>query len=78
MKSLLGITDLFQWKDINPDQLMDFKLKCVFENPVSSNTAPSSDGPDDDKNKGIGDSVKSSPKVTFEPLSTFLIIIHRC
>ncbi|XP_015514156.1 vesicle-associated membrane protein-associated protein A [Neodiprion pinetum] len=50
------------WKDINPDQLMDFKLKCVFENPVSNTTAESSDAADDDKNKGIGDSVKSSPK----------------
>lgn len=57
-----GIINDSLWKDINPDQLMDFKLKCVFENPVSSTTVPSSDGLDDDKNKGIGDSVKSSPK----------------
>lgn len=27
----------FQWKDINPDQLMDYKLKCVFETPRGTN-----------------------------------------
>jgi hypothetical protein len=26
------------WRDVNPDRLMDTKLKCVFENPVSSTT----------------------------------------
>lgn len=25
------------WKEIRPDQLMDSKLKCVFEMPVESN-----------------------------------------
>lgn len=34
---------LFQWKEIGSDQLMDYKLKCVFEqshplNNVSTNT----------------------------------------
>lgn len=48
---------------------MDFKLKCVFENPVSNNTVPSSDGADEEKNKGIGDSVKSSPKVRYNEIT---------
>lgn len=30
-----------QWKDVDPNQIMDYKLKCVFENPVSS-AAPAS------------------------------------
>lgn len=28
----LNVVDL-QWKETSPDQLMDYKLKCVFENP---------------------------------------------
>lgn len=28
------------WKDINPEQLMDSKLKCVFELPPEQNEAP--------------------------------------
>ena len=53
---------------------MDSKLKCVFENPVSSNTmtkvtpTTTTAKPDanaaNGKNKGTGDSVKSSPKVS--------------
>ena len=27
----------FQWKDASPDQLMDSKLKCVFELPADAN-----------------------------------------
>ncbi|KAH0951625.1 hypothetical protein HN011_010283 [Eciton burchellii] len=65
------------WKDINPDQLMDSKLKCVFENPVTSTTVTakttvSSTVTKTDsvatngKNKAVGDSVKSSPKVLGE------------
>ncbi|KAL6429329.1 hypothetical protein ACFW04_008200 [Cataglyphis niger] len=65
------------WKDINPDQLMDSKLKCVFENPVTSTTSTAkttatttTTKPDSNatngKNKAIGDSVKSSPKVLGE------------
>lgn len=27
------------WKDISPDQLMDSKLKCVFELPAEQNEA---------------------------------------
>lgn len=26
------------WREITPDQLMDSKLKCVFEVPVDNNT----------------------------------------
>lgn len=65
------------WKDINPDQLMDSKLKCVFENPVTSTTSTAkttatttTTKPDSNatngKNKTVGDSVKSSPKVLGE------------
>ncbi|CAL1682228.1 unnamed protein product [Lasius platythorax] len=65
------------WKDINPDQLMDSKLKCVFENPVTSTTSTAkttatstTTKPDSNatngKNKAVGDSVKSSPKVLGE------------
>ncbi|KAL4717427.1 hypothetical protein ACJJTC_000576 [Scirpophaga incertulas] len=33
-----GKTNIDQvWKEISPDQLMDYKLKCVFENPRGSN-----------------------------------------
>ncbi|XP_014484186.1 PREDICTED: vesicle-associated membrane protein-associated protein B isoform X2 [Dinoponera quadriceps] len=64
------------WKDINPDQLMDSKLKCVFENPVTSTTTvkttatstttKADSNTTNGKNKAIGDSVKSSPKVLGE------------
>ncbi|XP_012218218.1 vesicle-associated membrane protein-associated protein A isoform X1 [Linepithema humile] len=65
------------WKDINPDQLMDSKLKCVFENPVTSTTttakttststtAKTDSNTTNGKNKAVGDSVKSSPKVLGE------------
>ncbi|CAG9137241.1 unnamed protein product [Plutella xylostella] len=34
-----GKTNIDQvWKEISPDQLMDYKLKCVFETPGSTNT----------------------------------------
>lgn len=62
-----------KWKDINPEQLMDSKLKCVFENPVTSTTtakttattttAKADPNTTNGKNKAVGDSVKSSPKV---------------
>lgn len=55
------------------DKLMDSKLKCVFENPVSNTASSKSSGttpaakPDanvtNGKNKGVGDSVKTSSKV---------------
>ncbi|XP_063978647.1 vesicle-associated membrane protein-associated protein B [Diachasmimorpha longicaudata] len=60
------------WKDVDPNRIMDYKLKCVFENPVS-NAAPanasapaSSAKPEsnvtDGKNKTSGDTAKSSSK----------------
>lgn len=64
------------WRDINPNQLMDSKLKCVFENPVNSaattkGTPPSTTTKSDvsaidGKNKGTGDTAKTSPKLLSE------------
>ncbi|XP_034190605.1 VAMP-associated protein 33kDa [Osmia lignaria lignaria] len=64
------------WKDTNPDQLMESKLKCVFENPVTNTTTAKSPSTatttktevntNNGKNKGVGDSVKSSPKILGE------------
>lgn len=46
------------WKEITPDQLMDSKLKCVFELPV-------------DQEETAEDSTKFSPKVgAASPIST--------
>lgn len=46
---------------------MESKLKCVFENPVIKTLAfeavKSEATTDNGKNKGVGDFVKSSPKV---------------
>lgn len=46
-----GMTDIDQaWKEINSDQLMDYKLKCVFEH--SNNLNDSGDNnPQNDVNK---------------------------
>lgn len=56
-----------KWKGIDPEQLMESKLKCVFENPVIKTLAfeavKSEATTDNGKNKGVGDFVKSSPKV---------------
>ncbi|KAK1121203.1 Vesicle-associated membrane protein/synaptobrevin-binding protein [Melipona quadrifasciata] len=53
------------WKGIDPEQLMESKLKCVFENPViqtmTAETTKSEVTTNNGKNKGVGDSVKSSP-----------------
>ncbi|KAH0550603.1 vesicle-associated membrane protein-associated protein B/C [Cotesia glomerata] len=64
------------WKDINEDLVMEYKLKCVFENPVSSNTsgkvsaAPtqSKNEPStvNGKNKATGDGAKSTDKQLIE------------
>lgn len=64
------------WKDTNPDQLMESKLKCVFENPVTNTTTAKTTSTatttkteantNNGKNKGVVDSVKSSPKVLGE------------
>lgn len=61
------------WTNVTPDKLMDTKLKCVFENPVSSNavskganvlatTAKSDSNSTSEKNKTIAECAKSSPK----------------
>ncbi|XP_033221773.1 vesicle-associated membrane protein-associated protein B [Belonocnema kinseyi] len=57
------------WRDSNPSQMMDSKLKCVFENPVASTTttkgtpttttAKSDINVTNGKNKGTGDTVKA-------------------
>lgn len=75
--------DLLQWKDTDPSQIMDYKLKCVFENPVSSTVpanapaAVSSARPDanatNGKNKAIGDTAKSSSKVKLHSLKLILL-----
>ncbi|RLU21934.1 hypothetical protein DMN91_006313 [Ooceraea biroi] len=65
------------WKDINPDQLMDSKLKCVFENPVTSTsvtakttvtstTTKADSTATNGKNKAVDMAAKSSPKVLGE------------
>ncbi|OAD58534.1 Vesicle-associated membrane protein-associated protein A [Eufriesea mexicana] len=58
------------WKNIDPEKLMESKLKCVFENPVikpvTAETTKSEVTTNNGKNKGIGDCVKSSPKVPGE------------
>ncbi|XP_076225351.1 VAMP-associated protein 33kDa isoform X2 [Nomia melanderi] len=62
------------WKDTNPNQVMESKLKCVFMNPVTyttaakttSTTTKSEVNTNNGKNKGVGDTVKSSPKILGE------------
>jgi len=63
---------------------MDSKLKCVFENPVTSTTTSTvkttttstttkaDSNATNGKNKTVGDSVKSSPKV----LSVVVVIVE--
>ncbi|XP_012143667.1 VAMP-associated protein 33kDa isoform X2 [Megachile rotundata] len=66
------------WKDTHPDLLMESKLKCVFENPVTNTTTAKTTSTTtatmnktevtstNGKNKGVGDSVKLSPKILGE------------
>lgn len=64
------------WKEIHPTKLMDHKLKCVFENPLANTvtekvasvaaTTKTEPNTTNEKNEGVGDSVKSSPKVLGE------------
>ncbi|KAK2581317.1 hypothetical protein KPH14_008092 [Odynerus spinipes] len=64
------------WKDKKSEQVMDSKLKCVFENPVTTTaavkttttttTTKSDTNTNNEKNKATGDSLKSSPKVLEE------------
>ncbi|XP_017787845.1 PREDICTED: vesicle-associated membrane protein-associated protein B isoform X2 [Habropoda laboriosa] len=62
------------WEGTDPEEIMESKLKCVFENPVTkattaetaltATTTKSEANASDGKTKAIGDSsVKSSPKV---------------
>ena len=61
------------WKEPNPDQIMESKLKCVFENPITNTTiakttsttttTESEVNTNSDKTKGVGDIVESSSKV---------------
>lgn len=37
---LLNVHSLLQWKDVTPEQLMDSKLRCVFEMPVDKTAKP--------------------------------------
>lgn len=70
---------VWKWKGIDPEQLMESKLKCVFENPViktmTADTTKSDVTTNNGKNKGVGDSVKSLPKV-ITLFSLILIILH--
>lgn len=58
------------WKEVNPENLMDSKLKCVFEMPVdpAAAAAPQENNVDvspaihDEKAKRTGDAAKASPK----------------
>ncbi|XP_034937936.1 vesicle-associated membrane protein-associated protein B [Chelonus insularis] len=61
------------WKDVSEDLIMEYKLKCVFENPVSSTAsgkdsvpnAPKSDSSTTNgKNKAIEDASKTSSKLS--------------
>lgn len=53
------------WKEISPDQLMDSKLKCVFELPVESgaNPVPQENNVETAAEEKVKREVKSSPKV---------------
>ncbi|KAK0091000.1 hypothetical protein PV326_003890, partial [Microctonus aethiopoides] len=70
-----GDTDDFVndvWKDINDDLVMEYKLKCVFENPVSTNSpgkpsetnaTKTDSNTTNGKNKATGDVAKPSTTV---------------
>ncbi|KAK0167156.1 hypothetical protein PV327_004590 [Microctonus hyperodae] len=67
-----GDTDDFVndvWKDIDDDLVMEYKLKCVFENPVSTNApgkpsetnaSKADSNTTNGKNKATGDAIKPS------------------
>lgn len=64
------------WRDPNVDQLMESKLKCVFQNPVTytttakttstTTTTKTEANTNNGKNKGVGDILKSSSKILGE------------
>ncbi len=39
----LSIFHVFQWKDVKPDDLMDSKLRCVFELPSENDKVVSAE-----------------------------------
>lgn len=61
------------WKEVHQDNLMDSKLKCVFEMPEYYPPAPQENNLDaspavhEEKTKRIGDSAKFSPKPNTVP-----------
>lgn len=68
-----GKTNIDQvWKEISPDQLMDYKLKCVFESPRGTNLNDAGDNAAQNevtkKRAVIADEVKSSTKDAVEGL----------
>ncbi|XP_014215894.1 vesicle-associated membrane protein-associated protein B isoform X2 [Copidosoma floridanum] len=73
------------WRDINPDQLMDTKLKCVFVNPTDSTTStkpkptttskPESNSTDA-KSKPTSEAAKLSPKPIGETEEKLLKAAH--
>lgn len=83
--SQCSATFYLQWKDVNPDNLMDSKLKCVFEMPVDpAATAPQENNVDvsssahEEKAKRIGDGVKASPKVVNALYSSNGMVAYSC
>lgn len=41
----LPIFHVFQWKDVKPDDLMDSKLRCVFDMPSENDKVVSAETP---------------------------------
>ncbi|XP_034839769.1 vesicle-associated membrane protein-associated protein B isoform X3 [Maniola hyperantus] len=64
-----GKTNIDQvWKEISPEQLMDYKLKCVFESPRGANINDSGDtAPPSDiiKKRAPAEDAKSLTKTSF-------------
>ncbi|XP_045784020.1 vesicle-associated membrane protein-associated protein A isoform X3 [Maniola jurtina] len=63
-----GKTNIDQvWKEISPDQLMDYKLKCVFESPRGANLNDSGDTAPSDiiKKRAPAEDAKSLTKTSF-------------
>lgn len=59
---------MFKWKDISPEQLMDSKLKCVFEMPAegtTQNAAPQENNVEANIEDKIKREIKTSPKVIY-------------
>ncbi|KAG6446489.1 hypothetical protein O3G_MSEX004489 [Manduca sexta] len=68
-----GKTNIDQvWKEISPDQLMDYKLKCVFETPRGTNLNDAGDTAAQNevtkKRVAVADEAKSSTKEAVESL----------